>query len=173
MSTPFWIFMVALSAICLWALVSRNLFSRRIAAHTKAEEALDARMIAFKERVSTRNARVLAEKPKERSTDDKSRVASDDFLKDLYVSDALGRVMLAEPPSRYRYASPGRFAGGGAGSARAVLLDNGTCLWLDDRSLVERLTEKIAFGQVGYENVPRPADYTKPPKPIFPKRSTR
>ncbi|TPN49480.1 hypothetical protein FJ976_17270 [Mesorhizobium sp. B1-1-9] len=167
MSTPFWIFMIALSAICLWALVSRNLFSRRIAAHAKAEEALEARMVAFKERVSARNTRVIADKPKERSTDDKSRmIPTDDFLKDLYVSDALGRVMVDRTPGRYRIVSPGRFAGGG-GVTRAVLLDNGTCLWVEDSPLIERLTSKLAFGQFGYEDAPRGADYTKPPKPIF------
>ncbi|MBZ9673312.1 hypothetical protein [Mesorhizobium sp. ES1-3] len=75
MSTPFLIFMAALVAIGAWALISRILASRRLTKITKAEEALDTRMLELQERIRNRNARIFAEQVadrKEKPAGDKS-----------------------------------------------------------------------------------------------------
>ncbi|MER9724644.1 MULTISPECIES: hypothetical protein [unclassified Mesorhizobium] len=137
MSTPFWIFLVALGAICLWALVSRNIFSRRIAEHNKAEAALDARMAAFKERVSARNERILAaEKPK-KGPDDKSK-SDPSFLEELYVTH--GQVMRSVAPLTGIGLKPARFAGGG--DHHLVMLGNG-CVWLETNQVGDAMMKRI------------------------------
>lgn len=142
MSTPFWIFVGALCVLCLSALASRHLFSRRIAKHTKAEEALDARTAAFKERVSARNARVLAaEKPKV-GPDDKSKSRSTELGR-LAVSDNQVES-LYEPGGGIMHADPRGFASfTGIAPRRLVILDNGKAVLVEDAPFGETILERF------------------------------
>lgn len=117
MSPPFWIFMAALAAICVWALLNRSLLSHRIAGHAKAEEALNTRMLVFRERVRNRNARILAEATadggqKEKPVEDllapllKGLYATDDHfersLSEWQLATRFAPVMRSHFPSMHR-----------------------------------------------------------------------
>lgn len=103
MSTPFWIFIAVLGVLCVWALISQHLISQRFAGHAKAEEALNTRMLVFRERVRNREARLLAEETAARKETDE---LSDIFSK-YYEPDHRSERFTSSfrvPPHRSIYA---------------------------------------------------------------------